>query len=263
MSLRNYGQEENPKRFQRIIKKIDPGNSSVGFANGFVSTETGGYLYVSRDIENYQVDHSLAEWGVGDRIYVHRAVGGIVTVEVTAHEATVRLLDTEGEQAVYPGLYNYAGRDIVIKKCLVPPDADSDGAGDACDNCPALSNPDQEDGDYDQRGNACDNCPEHSNPDQTDSFPPHGNGIGDACDCEGNFDCDEDLDGTDASLFKTDFGRSEFNAPCEAGSPCHGDFECDSDVDGSDAMRFKEDFGRSPFLNPCPACVVQDWCTYP
>ena len=26
--------------------------------------------------------------------------------------------------------------------------------------------------------------------------------------CEGNFDCDTDVDGTDAALFKVDFGRS-------------------------------------------------------
>ena len=32
--------------------------------------------------------------------------------------------------------------------------------------------------------------------------------------CEGNFDCDQDVDGTDAILFKTDFGRSPFSNPC-------------------------------------------------
>ena len=26
--------------------------------------------------------------------------------------------------------------------------------------------------------------------------------------CEGNFDCDQDVDGSDASVFKSDFGRS-------------------------------------------------------
>jgi len=33
---------------------------------------------------------------------------------------------------------------------------------------------------------------------------------------------------------------------------CEGNFDYDADVDGSDASRFKEDFGRSTFLNPCP-----------
>ena len=43
-----------------------------------------------------------------------------------------------------------------------------------------------------------DNCPEIYNPDQEDTYPPRGNGIGDACECEGDFDCDGDVDGWDA-----------------------------------------------------------------
>jgi len=37
--------------------------------------------------------------------------------------------------------------------------------------------------------------------------------------CEGNFDYDEDQDGTDAFLFKTDFGRSSFGNPCPTDGP--------------------------------------------
>jgi hypothetical protein len=40
--------------------------------------------------------------------------------------------------------------------------------------------------------------------------------------CEGNFDCDQDVDGTDAAVFKSDFGRSAFKNPCP---PCTSD--CD------------------------------------
>ena len=54
-----------------------------------------------------------------------------------------------------------------------------------------------------------------------------------------------------------------FNNPCNATGQCNGDFDCDGDVDGTDAALFKEDFGRSSFSNPCPACVVGDWCVYP
>ena len=37
--------------------------------------------------------------------------------------------------------------------------------------------------------------------------------------CEGDFDYDGDQDGTDASLFKSDFGRSEFSDPCPPDGP--------------------------------------------
>ena len=108
-----------------------------------------------------------------------------------------------------------------------------------------------------------DNCPEIYNPDQEDTCPPGGNGIGDACECEGDFYCDGDVDGVDVRFFKTDFGRSSFNNPCSALDPCTGDFDCDRDVDGLDGMLFKADFGRSSFNNPCPICTVGEWCVYP
>ena len=92
--------------------------------------------------------------------------------------------------------------------------------------------------------------------------PPNGNGIGDLCDCEGNFDCDDNCDGADAAIFKADFGRSTFQRPCIAGDTCKGDFTCDGDVDGTDASMFKSDFGRSAMQNPCPVCVAGEWCSY-
>jgi hypothetical protein len=100
---------------------------------------------------------------------------------------------------------------------------------------------------------------------QEDSYPPLGNGIGDACDCEGNFNCgtDSDVDGSDAALFKGDFGRSVLVEPCTGESPCNGDFNCDGDADGTDASLFKADFGRSSMQKPCPACVAGEWCSYP
>ena len=122
--------------------------------------------------------------------------------------------------------------------------------------------------DFDGDGvlNPEDNCPSTTNPNQVDTYPPQGNSIGDACECEGNFNCseDQDVDGSDAALFKADFGRGAFNVPCIAGDTCHGDFSCDSDVDGTDAALFKSDFGRSQFSNLCPACTAGvEWCEYP
>ncbi len=83
--------------------------------------------------------------------------------------------------------------------------------------------------------------------------------------CKGDFDCDTDVDGTDASTFKADFGRSKISGnPCTNALPCNGDFECDTDVDGTNASLFKTDFGRSKITgNPCPICPTDPWCVYP
>jgi hypothetical protein len=53
-----------------------------------------------------------------------------------------------------------------------------DGAGDACDNCPATYNPDQINSDTDILGDACDNCADIANPGQEDS---EGEGIEPDC----------------------------------------------------------------------------------
>ena len=108
-----------------------------------------------------------------------------------------------------------------------------------------------------------DNCPNTLNPLQEDTYPRGGNGIGDACDCEGNFDCDGDVDADDVEKFLADFGRFQFNNPCANDNQCNGDCECDGDVDADDLEKLLEDFGRFQFNNPCPACVAEDWCVYP
>ena len=126
------------------------------------------------------------------------------------------------------------------QQCAQPGDADGDGIPDSEDNCPDTGNPGQE-----------------------DTYPPQGNGIGDACECESDFDCDGDVDADDVAAFLTDFGRFQFNNPCVNGNQCNGDCECDTDVDADDVEKFLEDFGRFQFNNPCPACAVGDWCVYP
>ena len=87
--------------------------------------------------------------------------------------------------------------------------------------------------------------------------------MGDACECEGDFDCDGDVDGIDSARFKADLGRNALFNPCtDSDDPCEGDFDCDGDVDGVDSRRFKADLGRTPLNRPCPECVPGDGCGY-
>jgi hypothetical protein len=53
--------------------------------------------------------------------------------------------------------------------------------------------------------------------------------------CEGNFDCDQDVDGTDASMFNSDYGRSSLENPCSSCVPLEpiektGQVECYDDL---------------------------------
>jgi len=64
--------------------------------------------------------------------------------------------------------------------------------------------------------------------------------------CEGDFNGDRDVDGSDLAVFAADFGRTD----CASGPPCEGDFDNDTDVDGSDLAVFAADFGRTDCLTP-------------
>lgn len=59
--------------------------------------------------------------------------------------------------------------------------------------------------------------------------------------CEGDFDHDGDVDGSDLAVFAADFGRTD----CVNEPACEGDFDHDGDVDGSDLAIFAADFGRT------------------
>jgi hypothetical protein len=57
--------------------------------------------------------------------------------------------------------------------------------------------------------------------------------------CMGDFNGDNDVDGSDLEVFAEDFGRTNCSGDCE------GDFDGDNDVDGSDLAVFDADFGRT------------------
>ena len=67
-----------------------------------------------------------------------------------------------------------------------------------------------------------------------------------------DFDCDGDIDETDAASFKADFSRNQHKNPCTNNNPCNGDFDCDGDVDWTDAEKFKEAYDKRSSKDPCP-----------
>jgi hypothetical protein len=105
--------------------------------------------------------------------------------------------------------------------CVALGDFDADGVPDLSDNCPQTPNgPLLGTCLYGLNEGTCMTNEEcglsgFCGMNQEDNYPgPDGNGLGDACECEGDFDCDGDVDGSDANLFKRDFGRSILKNPC-------------------------------------------------
>ncbi len=230
------------------ISYCDYTNNSLKYAtnaSGSWITETIGTVggwYTSLILDAHDKAHISYYDGTNDDLkYVTNASGGWVTetIDSVGDVGEYSSIDLDSSGNVYVGYYDASNHDLKYAHQCLATDAD-------CDDILA----------------ADDNCPVHYNPDQSDSYPPHGNGIGDVCDCEGNFNCflDQDVDGSDAATIKSHFGRSTLLRPCIAEDPCNGDFNCDGDVDGPDASLFKSDFGRSLSQNPCPACDNGGWC---
>jgi len=59
--------------------------------------------------------------------------------------------------------------------------------------------------------------------------------------CQGDFDEDGDVDGSDLALFAADFGRTD----CDTEDECEGDFDKDCYVDESDLAAFAAEFGHT------------------
>ncbi len=181
---------------------------------------------------------------------------GYLDIVEVIYDTSVSKNSTSGSIFIYT-----QDRDVDDDGVCNPGDSDLSCTGS--DNCPFEGNPGQTDADSDTVGDACDNCSALANPGQEDTYPPGGNNCGNACECEGNFQGNDlDVDGFDAAIFKTNFGRGGLIRPCTNGDPCNGDFTCDGNVSGSDAALFKSDFGRSGLDRPCPACTTNPWCSY-
>jgi hypothetical protein len=147
--------------------------------------------------------------------------------------------------------------ETAVDCCYDIEDNDYDCIPQEEDNCPFMTNPNQEDMDEDSLGDICDNCPDAYNPNQEDT---DFDDIGDACDaCPHDSENDADSDGVcgdvDNCPINSNPGQEDLCPPqgndigdaCD----CEGNFDCDEDCDGTDAATFKVDFGRSMFLDPC------------
>ena len=105
----------------------------------------------------------------------------------------------------------------------VIPDTDEDGVRNEEDNCPEHPNGPYlgtcvriVGGLFKGMGLTCVDSEDCVNDEFCDlnQFDFDETGVGDACECHGDFDRDRDIDGTDASIFKMGFGRSKFDNPC-------------------------------------------------
>ena len=101
-----------------------------------------------------------------------------------------------------------------------------------------------EDGVFDYQ----DNCPEHPNGPYLGTCIRIAGGlfVGLGVTCVVNEDCNDD---ELCDVTQLDFDETGIGDACE----CRGNFDGDSDIDGNDAYVFKVGFGRSAFFNPCPS----------
>ena len=107
------------------------------------------------------------------------------------------------------------------------------------DSCP------YSDVDEDGAPDICDNCPSDYNPLQEDSYPPGGNGCGDACECHTDCNYDQKVDLSDLVSMKQEFLRTD----C-ATTHCNADCNYDNRVDLADLVMMKGEF----FRTDCPMC---------
>ena len=159
-----------------------------------------------------------------------------------------------------------------IRSNQPPPDGDGDGVPDALDNCPTVSNPNQEDGGGglesppDGVGNACDNCVNVHNPRQAPSYlaanpwrtltggqiDDDHDGYGNKCDAKFVGLPSQNVAGLDLAQFRASNARDRRGDTCGTSGtrPC-AIFDLDEApngdvIGGLDLGRFRQLNARTP-----------------
>ncbi len=194
----------------RKLSQLDsPGGVPVPFSVSSDGTTAVYRWFDAGDVNLYKV---RIAGGVPRRINPPLPEEGDVIYAELSAAAPARVLyradqESNGDYGIYTiPLWLDLDEDGILDDCDLCTDPDGDGFGDpdspagTCevDNCPYVSNVDQQDADGDGVGDACDDCPEVFDLEQIDS---DGDGVGDPCDpCPRDPDDDLDLDGVCADL---------------------------------------------------------------
>ncbi|MFH1724439.1 MAG: LamG-like jellyroll fold domain-containing protein [Elusimicrobiota bacterium] len=162
---RNEGYIKVEAHNKRVLYEYQTASLTMGLTEfdgwHFVALVTTGYgEYLRAHLDGQYIEHAQAactpDWcGPDGDFNIGDSLKGLID-EVAVYD---RALSVEEIQTRYQA--GLAGHGYA-----------SDGVGDVCDNCPAVTNPGQADGDSDGAGDACDNCPAVANPDQADTHVP-------------------------------------------------------------------------------------------
>ena len=98
-----------------------------------------------------------------------------------------------------------------------------------------------------------DDCSDTGGACQKEQGDCNDNGIGDACECYADCNCDNEVNLTDLIIMKEEFLRDD----CEISS-CRADCNCDTEVNLTDLLIMKTQFLR----DDCPDCASGEKCGY-